>query len=237
LTLAPGSTLVFAATDVGKTVEVAVHPANPPTQFTNGYYLISEFTNVRSVKLDRVWASDSILLGDISVCSMQYPLTADYDRILGGELTNAVSGNKIYERSPSEMKEIIRDNGTVLQKLEASNYTVHGLDSSGKSILHFDTAFPTACSIEYSYQKKHPAVEMGATKTDGSILYPERLSLYIIDQVVARLNRDVENNAMVQQQASDAYKEAVRANSNPATGRERTVMSVQSLRHGAYRRR
>ena len=228
LTLQSGSATTFSAADVGSTVQIIGYPS---------YYTIVTYTNARSVVLDRVWANTSVALGTLFKCSMSFSLPSNYDRMLGGELTILETGGIIKECSPAEMRAIMRDNGVNILKEDAENYTVRGIDSSGNSLIHFDKAFPGTRSVEFSYQMKHPVVAVGASASDLNILYPDRLNLYLIDQVVAKLNRDVENNSMVQQQAADAYKEAVRANGDPATGRERVVMTKDQLRHGAYRRR
>lgn len=227
VTLDAGSTTTFAAGDVGKYIQI--DKGSP--------YKIATYVSARNVTLERVWSGTTVALGDLQLLKLDYSLPSDYDRILGGEITIKDTGGVIEEISPAEMRQKFRDNGVAVSEQDPENYAVYGLDASGTPVIHFDAAFGQLRSLEYSYQKKHPAITIGTGATNISILYPDRYNLYIVDQAVAKLSRDVENAAQVQQQASDAYKEAVRANSNPATGRERVVMTVDALRHGSYRRR
>jgi hypothetical protein len=205
----------FHNTDIGKLVLIPTY---------NEYYTITAYINQNLVTIDRVWPHASEEVDAIEFGFNYYSLPSTYDRVLSGEMTNRVTG-------------VIKDNGSTFATVSPMYFTVHGLDSSGNSKVHFDSLFPVVTSVEYSYQMKHPTIAMGSQTTDGNILYPERYTLYIVDQIVAKLTRDVENSAAVQQQASDAYREAMRANSSPGTGRERTVMVSCALRHGAYRRR
>jgi len=203
----------------------------------SGFYEIMAFTSTSQVTIDRIWPHANVVDKPVTVVKVKYSLPGDYDRILGGVVRNLTSEVEILEKIPSAFKQEMRDNGNTIKIDEAQYFTVNGLDSSGNSLMHFDRAFLVATTLEYSYQRKHPLVEVGAQASDDAILYPDRYELFIVDQTVAKLARDVENSAQQQQQASDAYKEAVRVNSNPGTGSERVVMTVDSLRHGAYRRR
>jgi hypothetical protein len=217
----------FSSGDVGKYVQI------------NGSfpYKITVRLDARRVTLERVWSDTSVALGDYKKFSMVYSLPTDYDRLLGGEITILNTGGKISEISPTELRQKVRDNGVSRLIDDPEFYAVYGVDSLGYTTIHFDKVFDEGRTLEYAYQKKHPDLQLGYHKVETTILYPERYTLYIIDQTVAKLARDVENSAQVQQQASDAYKEAMRVNSNPATGRERSVMTVDGIKHGSYRRR
>jgi hypothetical protein len=234
VTLDPASTTTFAVGDVGKYIQI------------NGSfpYKIATRVDARTITLERVWAgatvptvSPAVPKGSYAMFSMIYTMPSDYDRLLGGDITILDTGGHIKEVSPAELREEFRDKGVAFVTQDPEHYAVYGLDSSGNALIHFDAAFGVARTLEYAYQKKHPEITVGSGATNIQILYPDRYNLYIVDQAVAKLSRDKENAAQVQQQASDAYKEAVRANSNPATGRERVVMTVDALRHGSYRRR
>jgi hypothetical protein len=227
MTLDPSATTTFSSGDVGKYVQI------------NGSfpYKITVRLDARRVTLERVWSDASVVLGDYKKFTMIYSLPTDYDRILGGEITILDTGGKISEIPPTEFRNKVRDNGISRLIQDPEFYSVYGVDSLGYATINFDKVFDEGRILEYTYQKKHPDLQLGYGKTEVTILYPDRYTLYIVDQTVAKLSRDVENSAQVQQQANDAYKEAMRANSNPATGRERVVMSKEALRHGAYRRR
>ncbi len=227
VTLSYSAVNIFAEDDVG--LYISIDSSFP--------YRIASYQSDYGITIDRPFAGTSTATGSYKKFALSYPLPVDYDRLLGGEITILETGEHIDEVAPSVLRQNFRDNGVAVLIQDPESYAVHGLDSAGNPLINFDSAFEEIRSLEYSYQKKHPEVIVGPTATDITLLYPDRYMLYIIDQAVAKLSRDVENSAQVQQQASDAYKEAVRANSNPATGRERSVMTVDALRHGSYRRR
>lgn len=228
LTLEATSTLTFSSGDVGKIVQIEGY---------NGHYTISAYVGAREVTLDRVWTGTTVALGTITVAVIDYALPANFGLMLSAEMRNLDTGTKLDEISPSEMAQRIRDNGTVLLKQEATAFTIYGINSSGYKSVHFDTIFSANCYLSYEYQKIHPTIVVGSGAVNGTVLFPDQYLLYIMDQVIAKLSRDLENSAMVAQQANDAMKEAMRAHSSPSSTKERTIMRPQALRHGHFRSR
>lgn len=228
VTLAPSSTMTFSAGDVGKFLQIGTGPA----------VKISTRVGAREVTLESVWTGDTATLQDIKMFSLSYVLPADFDRILDAGIRILDTGKDVEEITASELRQNLRDNGISYLSGDPEHFAVFGNDpATGRPYVTFDSVFNVARTLRLSYQKKHPTITIGTGATDIVIQYPDRYVLYIIDQTVAKLARDVENSMQVQQQAADALKEAVRVNSNKSNSQERVRMRVEGLRHGAYRRR
>jgi hypothetical protein len=224
------ATNFLLSTDVGKALKAGTHKA---------IYYVTDVSpdDDRFVTLDRVWTGPSLAEQQYWMGWLSYSMPSDYDRILSGSAITMDSGLEITEISPTEMRKVMKDAGGAFRVGDPKHFCVHGLDSSGNPKIHFDSVFEVARSLEFEYQKKHPTIATGAGASNDPILYPERFNLYIIDQAVAKLSRDVEQSATLQANFSDVIKEANRANSSPSPTRERTVVKPVSLRHGAFRRR
>jgi hypothetical protein len=214
----------FLSTDVGKVIQVGSYAA---------VYRIDTFTGIGEVELESAWRDEDITVQSAVIGQDKYSLPSDLDMLLSGKMLNMTTGTEVREVDPTEMRAIKSRDGLTLLLVEPQNFTVHGLDSSGNKLIHFDKISDEEYALEYDYQMDHP--ELVADSTE--ILYPDKYIMYIADSVIAKLQRDVENSQVAVQSSQDSLKEAMRVGSNPNNSRDRMRLRVKGTRYGAYRRR
>ena len=214
----------FLSSDAGKLIQVGSYKS---------LYRIDTFTGIGEVELETPWRDEDTTLQSAVIGQDKYSLPSDLDRFLSGKILNMTTGTEIIEVDPTEMRAIKSRDGLTLLQNEPENFTIHGLDSSGNKLIHFDKISDEEYALEYDYQMDHP--ELVADTTE--ILYPVKYVMYIADSVIAKLQRDVENSQVAVQTSQDSLKEAMRVGSNPNNSRDRMRLRVSGTKLGAYRRR
>jgi len=196
-------------------------------------YKITTVSTVRICGFNTAWRDESSSGDTIVMGQDTYSLPADFDRLLLGKMLNMGTGTELEELDPVAMRTEKFNDGFGLVQEEARYFTIHGLDSAGYPLVHFDRIFDKNCTISYEYQMKHPTL---TTSTDP-ILYPVKYILYIADSCIAMLQRDVENSANAVQTSTDKLQNALRVGANPNNSRDRMRIRTQGALHGAFRRR
>jgi len=197
----------------------------------NSTYRILAVSAPNFVTLDRPWIEDSIA-GNVSVVLSRdiYQLPADYDRIVSRFLRNSANGTKIDIVGEDEIEHsrVNVSQGAIAG--QPQRVTIYGRSPSGFRTIIFDRAPDQRYVFDFEYQRNHPLIE----HNEQEIMFPDRYLLHLVDQVTARLNRDVENSQKAIQEAQDALMEKVRQGSNPDSGNARMKLTPYTGRkyHG-----
>lgn len=180
------------------------------------------------VQLDRPWIEESLSAAMVTVTFSRdiYHLPADYDRMVSKFLRNQANHTKvdIVGEDEIEYNRVHIAQGVTVGAPE--KVTIFGRSPSGFRTIIFDRIPDAQYTYDYEYQRAHPEIKYNSQE----ILYPERYMLGIIDQVVARLNRDVENVQQAALAAQEALIEKMKQGANPDSGNSRLQFSPHTGR-------
>jgi hypothetical protein len=185
-----------------------------------------------TMKLDREWVDEDYtgLAVSLTFGRDRYEVPRDFDRLRSDNLFNITTGDSYVEVVDEDELGMIM--GSTLTPDSPTKVFLGGLSPSGKIMFNFDCVPDESELYRYKYQANHPELTLDATP----ILYPVRYHQAIVDLVVARLGRDMDNKALAQQQAGEALQEKVKQHSNPSTSETRLRLSPGGLRRKARRR-
>jgi hypothetical protein len=190
-------------------------------------YRITAYEGVDRLTLDRPWTDPTVgANGQVTIMRDTYHLPEDYDRMVSRSFRNQVDGTKVdlVGEDEIEYQRTVIPQGSLAGQPE--RVAIYGRSPSGLTTVVFDRAPNKAYLFDYEYQCNHPHIKYDTQ----DILYPERHGMHIIDQVVARLNRDVENAQNAMQTAQEALAERVRQGANPDSGNARLRFSPRTGR-------
>ena len=170
--------------------------------------------------IDRPYIGDDITAVevDIDFARDTYHLPDNYDRMTSKRMYCRAAESYVDLVDDTEL-DMDREAGLLMQ--QPTKFSIRGRSPNGKPTMIFNFLPDDTYLYNYSYQKDHPALE----HDDDEVLYPNRYSLAIIDQIVSRLNREVEDQQKSMADTAAALSEKVKQGANPDSGERRVRMT------------
>jgi len=190
-------------------------------------YRIEQVLSATSLKLNRIWISDTIDATDertYTIAMDQYALPTDFDRP-ADDMESFFSPSSIGPLSGLEFRKYRKRDGT--QSLgDPAKYTVSGMnDSQTAQLLHFHPYPEFARLLYYAYQKIHQTIDTDNDK----VLYPEGPMNVVIDTMIWLWSRDHEDDQKVQEMMIDAMKSYNQHLANPTVTGPKWIMQPANL--------